>query len=259
MKAHINISNQEAIVVDLDKPLSISIPIKNGSENPNCYWADDVTFKTIKADGFVGSVAEGGFVNYQTLQITPHGNGTHIEGYGHITNSGATINQQLKTFHFYTKLISLTPTKNSNGDFILELTPKLESEDWKNINSLIIRTLPNDLGKLTRRYSGSNPPFISPILINFIVNMGIEHLLIDLPSLDKEVDGGALVSHRAFWNLPNNIRKNATITELIYVPNNISDGHYLLNFQTINLEMDAAPCNPTLYKIEKYVSISKLK
>ncbi len=253
MKAQINIGSKEAILVNLDNPISIAIPIKNGSENPNCYWADQVEFETIKSDGFIGSIAEGGSVNYQKLHITPHGNGTHIEGYGHISNSGATINNLLKSHHFLAKLISLTPIKKTNGDLVLELTPNFESEDWKNIKSLIIRTLPNEKDKLTRKYSGTNPPYISPTLIEFIVNKGIEHLLIDLPSIDKEVDGGVLVSHRAFWMLPNNTRKNATITELIYVPNNILDGHYLLNLQTISLEMDAAPCNPTLYKIEKYI------
>ena len=257
MKAQINISSKKAIIVNLDSPLTISIPIKNGSDNPNCYWADDVKFKTIKADGFIGSVKEGGPVNYQTLQLTPHGNGTHIEGYGHITDSGVTINNQLKTYHFYAKLISLTPSKNKTGDFTLELTEELKSQDWKNIKSLIIRTLPNDKSKLSKKYSGTNPPYVSANLIEFIVSQDIKHLLVDLPSIDKEVDGGALVSHKTFWKLPNNTRKHATITELIYVPDNILDGHYLLNLQTINLEMDAAPCNPTLYKIDGYISTSK--
>jgi len=257
MKAQINISTTKDIIVDLKKPLSISIPIKNGSENPNCYWADDVKFKTIKAEGFIGSVAEGGSVNYQSLEITPHGNGTHIEGYGHITDSGETINNQLTTYHFYAKLISLTPTKNKNGDFTLELTEELKSNDWKNVKSLIIRTLPNDNSKLSKKYSGTNPPYVSTQLMEFIVSQGIEHLLIDLPSVDKEVDEGALKSHKAFWKLPNNIRKNATITELIYVDDRILDGFYLLNLQTINLEMDAAPCNPTLYKVEDYITISR--
>ena len=255
MKAKIDISSTNAIIVDLDYPISISIPIKNGSENPNCYGAEDVKFKTIKAEGFIGSVAEGGPVNYQTLQITPHGNGTHIEGYGHITDSGATINNQLKSYHFYAKLISITPVKNKAGDYTIELTEELKSTDWKNVNALIIRTLPNNESKLSKKYSGTNPPYVSAELMEFIVSYGVEHLLVDLPSVDKEVDQGALVSHKTFWKLPNNTRKNATITELIYVSDNILDGHYLLNLQTINLEMDAAPCNPTLYKIEDYISI----
>ena len=256
MKALINISDTKAIKVDLNNPISISIPIKNGSENPNCYWADDVKFKTIKAENFIGNVAAGGPVNYQKLEITPHGNGTHIEGFGHITDSGETINNQLTTYHFYAKLISLTPTKNRNGDSTLELTEELKSIDWEHVKSLIIRTLPNHQSKLRKKYSGTNPPYVSTQLMEFIVSQGIEHLLVDLPSVDKEIDEGALISHKTFWNLPHNIRKYATITELVYVSDSILDGPYLLNLQTINLEMDAAPCNPTLYKIEDYIPIS---
>lgn len=138
MKAQINISAKEAILVNLNQPIPISIPIKNGNKNPNCYQTDDVSFETIKAEGFIGSVTEGGQVNYQKLTITPHGNGTHIEGYDHITDSGATISNQLKTYRFYAKLISLTPTKAKNGDMVLELTDQLKDINWKNIKALII-------------------------------------------------------------------------------------------------------------------------
>jgi kynurenine formamidase len=257
MKAQIDISKKEAMLVDLDRPIPISIPIKNGNKNPNCYWADQVKFEIIKTEGFVGSVAEGGSVNYQKLQITPHGNGTHTEGFGHITATGETINTQLKSYHFYTKLISLTPKVSENGDLILGLDKNLIKEDWSDIKALIIRTLPNNDRKLSRQYSGTNPPYVSPSLIEFIVNKKIEHLLIDLPSIDKEVDGGALISHNAFWNISEQERNNATITELIYVPNSVPDANYLLNLQILNLEMDATPCNPTLYEIEELISISR--
>lgn len=259
MKAQINISITKAIMVDLDHPIQISIPIKNGTENPNCYWAEPVKFETIKADGFIGSVAKGGPVNYQKLHITPHGNGTHIEGYGHITNSGATINNQLNTYHFYSKLVTLTPTRENNGDLIIELNEDIKALDWGNIKALIIRTSPNSESKLIKNYSGSNPPYLSALLIEFIVKKGIDHLLVDLPSVDKEADGGALLSHNAFWGLPENARIQSTITELIYVADEIEDGNYFLNLQTINLEMDAAPCQPTLYKIEEFIEITTEK
>lgn len=130
MKAQINISAKTAILVDLEKPISISIPINEGNENPNCYWADSVKFETIKADGFVGSVALGGPVNYQKLQLTPHGNGTHTEGYGHLTNSGVKINNQLKSYHFYSKLITVIPIMKENGDSVVELTNELIHSEW---------------------------------------------------------------------------------------------------------------------------------
>lgn len=255
MIAHIGIHEKAAIEVDLNKPIDISIPIKNGDNNPNCYWAEDVRFETIRAEGFVGSVAEGGSVNYQKLTLTPHGNGTHVECYGHITNSGTTVSSQLKNFHFYAKLITLTPEKSTNGDLVIQLNDVVKQTNWEGIKALIIRTFPNDREKLVRSYSGTNPPYFSKELIEYIVDKGIEHLLVDLPSLDKEVDGGVLAAHNAFWALHGQLRKNATITELVYVRDTIPDANYLLNLQTINLEMDAAPCKPTLYAIEKFIPL----
>ena len=52
--------------------------------------------------------------------------------------------------------------------------------------------------------------------------------LVDLPSVDREVDGGRLEAHHAFWGLPDNPRHHCTITELVYVPSNAPDGMYLL-------------------------------
>ena len=54
----------------------------------------------------------------------------------------------------------------------------------------------------------------------------IKHLLIDLPSVDKEKDDGLLLAHHAFWNTLGELRLDATITEFIYVPNYVEDGTY---------------------------------
>ncbi|WP_300410278.1 hypothetical protein, partial [uncultured Alcanivorax sp.] len=84
----------------------------------------------------------------------------------------------------------------------------------------------------------------------FIKKIGVQHLLIDLPSIDKEKDDGKLLAHKAFWDLDGKIRKNATITEFIYVKNKIEDGKYILNLQIASFENDATPSKPILYKIE---------
>ena len=84
----------------------------------------------------------------------------------------------------------------------------------------------------------------------FIRELGVEHLLIDLPSVDKEKDDGKLLAHKAFWNFNSEVRLNATITEFIYVPDSITDGAYFLNLQVAPFENDASPSRPVLYKIE---------
>ena len=78
---------------------------------------------------------------------------------------------------------------------------------------------------------------------------GIKHILIDLPSVDKEKDNGALLAHKAFWDFNGDQRLDATITEFIYVPDTVEDGLYMIDLQVAPLENDAAPSRPILYKI----------
>lgn len=251
MKTTIEFNENLTVTVDLSKPIDISIPINEGESNPNCYWADDVKFNTISSGDFVGSVDQGGSVNYQSVTLTPHGNGTHTECYGHLTPDGATINKQLRQFNFLSQLISVEPALNTEGDLVIEAKEVKQLLIKLPIQALIIRTLPNDVSKLNRQYSGTNPPYFSPELMQLLVDKGIKHLLVDLPSVDKEVDGGKLLAHKSFWGFSGDIRKEATITELIYVDNSIKDGSYLLNLQIPSLNMDAAPSKPIIYSIIK--------
>jgi hypothetical protein len=85
--------------------------------------------------------------------------------------------------------------------------------------------------------------------VEYLVGQGISHLLIDLPSVDREEDGGRLLSHKAFWNYPEHPQTHRTITELVYVPNSIKDGSYLLNLQIASFEIDVSPSKPVLYEI----------
>lgn len=114
----------------------------------------------------------------------------------------------------------------------------------------MVRTLPNLQEKVSRQYANTNPPYLLEEAAQFLVNKEIEHLLIDLPSVDKERDAGALLAHKAFWNYEGIMRKQATITEFIFVPNSVEDGTYFLNVQLAPFENDAAPSRPVLYKLE---------
>lgn len=236
---------------DISQALDISIPLHPGKENPNCYWAEDVEFKTIVAGDFVGSVAQGGTVNYQKLSLTPHGNGTHTECFGHITDTpGATINQCLKQFVFFAELISVETEEIMNGDRVITLENIKKALGNKKAEALIVRSLPNEQTKKTRAYSGTNPPYFEPQVMEYLVEQGYQHILTDLPSVDREEDGGRLAAHKAFWQLNGKVRRESTITELIFVDDTIKDGSYLLNLQIISLETDASPSKPVLYPLQ---------
>jgi len=140
-----------------------------------------------------------------------------------------------------------------NGDFVI-LKEQIEAQLEQNeAQALIIRTLPNDLSKKNMQYSGTNPTYLHWEATQYLVDAGIEHLLIDLPSVDREEDGGELLSHKAFWQYPDTVKKNrekCTISELIFVKKGIKDGFYLLNIQIASFELDVSPSKPILYKLK---------
>lgn len=272
--------NDHEYEADLQQPLDVSIPLKMGETQVNCFYAPLFEAIPVKAGDFIGSTAAGGAVNFYNLQINPHGNGTHTECVGHIARKEHfntskdivfNIQESLTKFHFFAKLCTLYPTRLSNGDRVILPTQIKEILQPGETEALLIRTMPNGAQKKERNYSGSNPPYFDPAAIEYLVECGVQHLLIDLPSVDREEDGGKLSAHKAYWQYPadgQNLvkngkrdeqfkvsrvedfkRKKCTITELIYVKNEIQDGLYLLNLQILSLEMDASPSKPVLYQL----------
>lgn len=250
MKTTLNGSYQnQNFTVDLSQAFDLSIPLHAGENQVNCYYAEPVRFETIRFDNFVGSVAEGGPCNYQKLNLTPHGNGTHTECYGHISPDPlATIDRCLEPSLWVAQLITLQPRRHQEDQIIFWEDMEAQLQDFQP-EALIIRTLPNETDKKTRAYSGSNPPYLEAEVTKQIAQRTVKHLLIDLPSLDREEDGGALKAHRAFWQYPQNTRKDCSVTELIYVEQHIPDGKYLLNLQVMPLQMDAAPSRPVIFPL----------
>ncbi|HET8963235.1 MAG TPA: cyclase family protein [Chitinophagales bacterium] len=233
---------------DMEHPLDISTPLHPGQDQINCYYAPPFNATPIVMGNFIGDVNQGGSVNYKNVALNPHGNGTHTECVSHISNLNITINKALIQFHFLALLISVHPENAESGDKIISSRGVIEK--IKTIpEALIIRTLPNTTNKLHKQYSGTNPAYFESALLQWAAENKILHFLTDLPSIDREEDGGKLLSHRAFFQYPEAPRLHSTITELIYVPNKIPDGLYLLNLQIASFELDAAPSKPVLYKL----------
>ena len=247
MKAKIN--NLE---FDLSKPIDISIPLTNLDENPIAWYLEKPIMEPVVFGDWIGKVSEGSSTNFNNIYFNPHGHGTHTECLGHITKEFYSINQCLKQFFFLAELISVQP-ESVGTDFVISKQQIANALNGNFPEAIIIRTLPNTSDKLSKKYSKTNPPYLSEEAAVFIREAGIQHLLIDLPSVDREEDGGKLLAHKAFWNVKNtndlneDARINSTITELIFVPNDIQDGNYLLNLQIGSFENDASPSKPVLY------------
>ena len=238
--------DHESYMFDLSKPLDISIPLKASTENVNAWYIDAPTIEPVVDGSWIGKVSEGASTNFNNIQFNPHAHGTHTECVGHITKDFYSINDSLKQFFFFAEVITINPEKQGE-DYIITKDLIQNAISSKNGDALVIRTLPNTNSKLTKQYSHSNWAYLTEEAATFISDIGIMHLLIDLPSVDKEKDDGKLLAHKAFWNYPNAIRHNATITELVYIENTILDGVYLLNLQIAPFVNDASPSKPILY------------
>jgi arylformamidase len=239
--------NKQSWQADLGRPVNLALPLREGTEGVNCFWAPPVEYRPVVAGSFIGSTARGGPVNFFNVAFNPHGNGTHTECVGHISRERYILGECLERYHFLAKLVSLHPLPGENGDRVLVRDQLAAVLAPREAEALIIRTLPNDEGKRNRHYSGTNPPYIHYEAVEYLVDCGIEHLLIDLPSVDREEDGGKLLAHRAFWRYPGAVRRSGTITELIFAPDSVQDGFYLLNLQTAAFELDASPSQPVLF------------
>ena len=163
-------------------------------------------------------------------------------------------------------LVSVTP-RNTTENY----TPDLNKEDLvitkedlkfqlKDINpaflqALIVRTIPNLENKKSRDYMKVAPAFFSIDAMKYIVSLGVVHLLVDTPSVDRLLDDGHLSAHNIFWETKgkefNPNTQNKTITEMIFVPSSLEDGAYLLNLQIPAFVSDAAPSRPIIYKINE--------
>jgi arylformamidase len=242
--------NSRKIVIDISKPIDISIAIDPKKQSVNAWYIDNPKIKPEKFDDYEVSVANGAVVNFNGISFNPHSHITHTECVGHITKEVHSINQNLKHYFHLAEVVTIAPLFH-NGDFLIGVKQLKTALRNKKRDAIVIRTLPNLEDKKSMDYSNTNPTYLSEKAAIYLKEKGIKHLLIDLPSVDKEKDEGRLLSHNAFWNTDGKLRMDATITEFIYVPNDVEDGEYLLNLMIAPFENDATPSKPILYEIIK--------
>lgn len=240
---------------DTNEPIDISIHISDENDAVRAWYVNPPTFEPVRTDNYVGSVEEGGVVNFRDIYFNPHGHGTHTECLGHITKEVYSVNQVLKQYFFSATLISVSPieikTASGKFDHVITVEQLKESLQDKACEALIIRTLPNPTSKKSLNYSATNPPYFDVDCVAYLDEIGVKHLLVDLPSVDREEDGGLLLFHHAFWQVPENPQHDKTITEFVYVDDAVKDGNYVLELQMAAFENDASPSRPVLYKQKK--------
>ncbi|MFM1792303.1 MAG: hypothetical protein RLZZ252_657 [Bacteroidota bacterium] len=246
------------VKIDGQNPIDLSLSTGVNGENPSAFYINPAQFEPIRVGSFVGSVGEGGSANCEVLTLCAHGNGTHTECVGHISENRISLPEIWQDGFHLAQLVSVE--LEEKGFFSLE---QVSSINWiEGISAVVFRSLPNGQWKKNHNWSGNNAPYFQSSALKFLANKGITHLLTDFPSVDPEEDHGLLEAHHAWWGVPyrtqgnfkqqvskQELRSKATITELIYIPSHIEDGIYGLQIQIPNLMTDAVPSRPLLYPI----------
>lgn len=226
-------------------PQDISIPIAF-HDSVSAFGVGLPSKAAYKAGEFIGDVSQGGSCNCFDITINPHCQATHTECVGHIMQDDVCVPDVIKPFVGLAQLITVEEGGVSHN--IL-----LEKNLQEDVKALIIRTLPNGTDKLTRSYDEA--AYMQVDAMAYCNEIGIEHLLVDFPSVDPMEDGGKLLAHRTFWHveegqttMTDSVASHKSITELIYVPNEIKDGLYALNLQFSNMKLDGVVSRPLLYR-----------
>lgn len=272
MKVTLEINHKE-YSADLSQGQSIAITLLPNSDQPNHFGAPECISETLIAGDFIGDTNRGGSCNVNQLSIIPHCNGTHTESVSHIVNQLIPVYQSIEESIFPCVLISLQPMQAVDSDD--KYLPSLDKENRvitrnqlerslanfsdEQLRGLVLRTLPNETEKKSRVYNNDHyPPFFTNSAMNYLVERKIKHLMVDFPSVDKMYDEGQLTNHRIFWNVDFDDKNlnaysltNKTITEMAFIHQNIEDGCYLCNLQIPEINTDAVPSRPVLYRLTK--------
>ena len=234
---------------DLATPVSLALPLKPDASSIRAWDAPPVEVAPVRVGDWVGEVRQGAPVNFVNVRVNPHGNGTHTETVGHIAPDWDynTVLRLLPPGHFVSILHDAGTNVCDDGDSVVDCSGLRQNPP--DAPGLIVRALGRD--HEDANLSGTNPPYFRAEDLAFLADCGVQHLITDLPSVDREEDGGALAGHHAFWRYPNAVRHSATITELARLNFDLAEGLYLTSLNALPLAADASPSHPLIYLLAR--------
>jgi hypothetical protein len=252
------------------EPRDLAIPLDFDGPQPSYFVESSARRRPVAAGSFIGDIHAGGSCNVDFVELIPHCHGTHTETISHVADPFVAIGQTCPTPFQLARLVSVTPVLAKScvesyspplrhtDRVITAVELRLSEASQGEVSALIVRTLPNPPEKRAWTYSAEAPPaFFTNDAMRAIVAAGIEHLLVDLPTVDRMDDGGTLSNHRLFWNImpaetnwTDSIAARRTISEMLYIPSEIPDGLYALTISVPSWRTDAAPSRPLLYHLE---------
>jgi arylformamidase len=252
-----------ASAVDFAAATSLALELDFNGAQPQHFGAPPASSTPFRIGSFEGDVAQGASCNCRSITLIPHCNGTHTEGVGHLTTGFRPLHQfvpiePMPALLLTLELVSAADTSEDSlplpqaGDRLVTRAALLRH--WPATlpvapRALLLRTARSPAGQAS--CTQANPAYLTRQAAGELVQRGIEHLVVDLPSVDRSSDQGKLTAHRIFFGLPASAtdarlatRAQCTITELAQFPARIADGPCALQLQLAAFTGDAVPSRP---------------
>jgi arylformamidase len=244
------------LAVNFDAAVSLALTLDFGKDHPRHFGSPPATSTPFTSGSFEGAVAVGASCNCQRISLVPHCNGTHTESASHLTIQQQSLQDIVP--HGPVSALLLTVQPRLHTDTAESSLPAAQGADRLVTRAGLLDAWhaggPSPRALLLRTGTSWNdpaPPFLSQQLAQELVARGIEHLVTDLPSVDRLEDEGRLTAHRIFFGLPPRstelaaaARAQCTITELATFPAGLADGPCAVQLQIPAFSGDAVPSRP---------------
>jgi hypothetical protein len=252
---------------------------------PRHFGAPAARARPYAAPGFSGEVRRGASCNCATIELTPHCNGTHTESVAHLVDEALDVCDLVPLGLMPALVVSAAPVAAATTDEDSDPAPRPGDRlltraavlaGWPaNLpfapRALVLRSAAGGTSGVAADADATDDgsadvdvdsgadisaPYLTRQLVNELVARGIEHLVVDLPSIDRGRDGGRLCGHRLFFGLPPGstrlaeaARRGCTVTEYARIPATLADGPCALQLTLPRLAGDAVPSRPLVFRL----------
>jgi kynurenine formamidase len=246
-------------------PLALQLDFT--APHPRHFGAPAAESHPLRLGDFEGEVVRGASCNCSRITLVPHCNGTHTESVSHLTVQQVPLQAFVPLAPLTALLLTVQPVRAASSTDDSDPAPLAQDEiltreqllhAWQRFDDTPAQAL---LLRTGARLDTDNPPFLSRQFMQELVARGVEHLVIDLPSVDRNRDEGRLTAHRVFFGLPAHsvdraqaTRAHCTITELAQFPATLVDGPCALQLQLAPFSGDAVPSRPLYIPLARSAS-----
>jgi len=247
--------------VDFAGAVSLALTLDFDQPHPGHFGAPPATSEPFRVGDFEGAVARGASCNCRRVTLIPHCNGTHTESAAHLTLEQRALHAFVPVSPMPALLLTVPSMPHDGredsvpapqpGDRLITRQSLLAAWATHGASTAQGPTPSALLLRTGTPWQDQAPPFLSRQLVTELVARGVQHLITDLPSIDRLADEGCLTAHRLFFGLPagsnrlaDAARPHATITELAMFPATLRDGPCAVQLQMPAWSGDAVPSRP---------------